>query len=140
MADERERGQPQAGGPAFGPGDQLLERRPGDLHAGGQEELTGLLHREPQVRAAELGEVGVEPQAMQPQPDVATRGEHQSQLGRGLGHKQLELPHAVGRLELVEIVDDEPQRLIEPAQLVEEAPDDDVRIEVGRRGERADQP
>ena len=68
MLRERERRQPQAGGPAFG---ALMQQRDGVVGKRDSrrlQQLPRLLDREPQIGAADLGQLAGQAQAMQPEP------------------------------------------------------------------------
>jgi hypothetical protein len=77
---EGQRRQPQTGGPALGPRLQQLYGRIGQLHSGRFEQRPRLLDREAKIAAADLGEPPFQAQAVQPQPQVVTRGEQEPEL------------------------------------------------------------
>jgi hypothetical protein len=63
---QRQRGQPQPGRPPFGPRQQPLQRRVGQLYAGRREQRPRLIGCEPQVGGADLGQLSLQPQPVQP--------------------------------------------------------------------------
>ncbi len=138
VAGERQRCQPEARCPTLSPRHELLECPAGDLHACGLEELTRLLGREAQVGRAQLPELTFQAQPVKAQARIVPRGQHESQLGRRLGHERLELVEALRIDQLVEVVDDQPQRLVEGAEVLQQALDEVFLVELTPRGECSD--
>ena len=79
VAGERDRGQPQAGGPAFGPLVEQRRARVGERDPARLQQLARLLRREAQIGAADLGQRARQPQPMQPEPRVLARRQHDAQ-------------------------------------------------------------
>ena len=124
----------QARRPAFGCRDQRLERAVGQPHPDCLQQRPRLLEREAKVLAPDLGELPLHTQAVQPQPQIVACQQHESQLRRRGPEQQLHLADGVVGLELVQVVDHQPERLPERAQIFER-PSDDVRA-VQMRGGR----
>ena len=102
---QRQGSQPQPGRPALGPRMQQLQGRPRQLHSRRSEQLPGLSQAEPQVRRADLGELSLQPQPVQPQPQIMPGRQHEPQLRRGAHQQQLKLAQRLGRPQLVHVVD-----------------------------------
>ena len=90
---QRQRRQPQPRRPPLGPLHQ--QRQLGQVHPGGGQQLPRLGHGEPQIRLADLGQLALQPQPVQPQPHVMPGGQHEPQLRRGPHDQQLQLPQRV---------------------------------------------
>jgi len=86
---QRQRRQPQPRRPPLGPLLQQRQRRPGQLHPRGVEQLPGLGQAEPQVVRSDLGQLAFQPQPVQAQPHVMPGGQHEPQRRRGAQHQQL---------------------------------------------------
>ena len=117
VADERERRQPESGRPPLGPrvehGDRLVRGR--DTRRG--EQLARLVQREAQVGSPHLGQLAGEAQAMQPELRVAAGGQHDPEQRRSASEQELELGERLWGVQLVQIVDDEYNRLFQRAEL-----------------------
>ena len=70
MPGQRQRRQPQPGRPPLGPLMQHHHRRIGQLHPGPGKQLPRLGHAEPQIPGPDLGQLTLQPQPVQPQPQV----------------------------------------------------------------------
>ncbi len=139
MAGERQCHQSQPGRPAFGCRDQRLERAVGQPHPRRLQQRARLLEREAKVLAPDLGQLPLHTQAVQPQPQIAACQQHESQLRRRGPDQQLHVADGLVGLELVQVVDHQPQRLLERAQIFEQ-PSDDVRAVQIRRGRQLPHP
>ena len=62
---------------------------------------------EAQIFRADLGELAGQAQLMQPEPQVAARGQHRVRVRRKVGQQPGELGQGVPRMQLVQIVDDQ---------------------------------
>ena len=82
----------------------------------GIQQLARLLNREPQIRRPQFGQGAREAQPMQPQSHRVAREQHHAQPRRQPRQEALELRPALGRLQLVQIVDDEQARLVQRLQ------------------------
>jgi hypothetical protein len=71
------------------------------------EHLARLTHGEAQIRGPQLGQRVGETQSMQAESQRGPRQQHDAQLRRQSSQEALELRLALGRLQLVQIVDDE---------------------------------
>jgi hypothetical protein len=133
---QRQRGQPQPRRPALGP---LHQRRHlGQVHPGRLEQFLGLGHGEPQIRLADLGQLALQPQPVQPQPHVMPGGQHEPQARRGPHDQQLQLPQRVGA-QLVHVVDHQPQHLIQRRQIRQQPLGDHPAVQIRRRRQLPDQ-
>ncbi len=117
MALKRELREPEAGGPALGP-------RPERLDIGGRqrervEQLGRLRACEREVGRTDLREPAGDPQPLEADRRVAPRGHDQPEPGRHLLQKPLEVLGNVARPDLMEVVQDEHERL---CQVVQRAP------------------
>ena len=90
------------------------------------EQLARLLHREAQIRRPQLGQGAREAQPMQPESDRGAREQHDAQLRRQPSQEALELRPALGRLQLVQIVDDEQAGLVQRLRTRDQPLDDPV--------------
>ena len=136
---QRQGRQSQPGHPALGPLVQQPERRRGQLDAGRLEQGPRLGPAEPQVVSPDLGQLALEPEAVQAEAQVVPGSEDEPQLRRGPHHQQLELPARRLRAELVQVVDDQPQRFGQRRQVVEQPLHDRPAVQVRRGREVPDQ-
>ncbi|ALG09707.1 hypothetical protein AOZ06_24880 [Kibdelosporangium phytohabitans] len=91
-----QRCEPQPRRPALGPFPQASRGGRRHRHPGRSQQLTGLLQREPQVGRTDLGQLTVEPHAVQPQPDLLPGDEDEPQRGRCPHDQQFQLPMCFG--------------------------------------------
>jgi hypothetical protein len=75
VAGQGDRRQPQARGPPLGPLVQQRDPGLGQRDARGLQQLAGLLLGKAQVRRADLGQLAGQPQLVQAQPHIVTRGQ-----------------------------------------------------------------
>ena len=136
VADERHGGQAQRGGPALGALVQRGELGVADGHAGGGQQLGGLVGGEAEVGAADLGEAAGQAQAVQAELRVATADDDRAQLGGRAGDEPLEAGHGVVGAQLVQVVEDEDHRRGQALEALGEALDELVRGAQRRRDER----
>jgi hypothetical protein len=133
---QRQHGQPQPRRPPLGPLDQ--RRRVGQVHPGGGEQLGRLGHGEPQIRLAQLGELALQPQPVQPQPHIMPGRQREPQLRRGPHDQQLQLRERV-RAQLLHVVDYQPQPIFQRRQIRQQPLDDHPPVQVRRRRQFPDQ-
>jgi len=67
----------------------------------------GLPLGEAQIRRTDLGELVGQAQLMQPEPQVAARGQHRVHVRRKVRQQTGELGQGVPRMQLMQIVDDQ---------------------------------
>ena len=136
---QRQRRQPQTCRPPLGPlmqsGQGLLRQ----LHSRCREQLPCLVHAEPQLGLADLGQFTLQPQPVQPQPHVMPGRQHEPQRRRRPHDQQLKLPQRV-TTQLVDIVDHQPGRLVQRRQIRQQPLHDRPPIQVRRRGQLLHQP
>ena len=137
---KRERRQAQPGHPALGPFVQQRHGLVGERDAVHLQQPARLVEREAQVARADLGQPVGQAQAMQPQPRVLTCGQRNTERGRELAQEALEQDERVGRPELMEVVDDHDERLVERAQVGQQALDDGLAAERRRGAHALDEP
>ena len=105
MPGQRQCRQSQPGRPPLGPLVQQRQRRLSQLYLGSPQQLARLLKREPQVFRAQLGQLTLQPEPVQPQPHVMPGGQDEPQFLRPAHHEQLQLAQRLVRVELVHIID-----------------------------------
>ena len=140
MPGQRQRRQPQPRRPALGPLMQHRQRRLGQLHPGRREQLPRLGQGEPQIGRADLGQLTLQPQPVQPQPQVMPGGQHEPQLRRGAHHQQLQLPQRLGRAQLVHVIDHQPEPVRQRRQVLQQPLHDRPPVQVRRRRQLPHQP
>ena len=128
---QQRRGEAQSADPALG---ALVKRG----HAGvrqrnpdGVQQLARLLKREAQIRRPQFGQGTREAQPMQPQSHRVAREQHDAQPRRQPSQEALELRPALGRLQLVQIVDDEQAGLVQRLQTRDQSLDDPLAAKGG---------
>ena len=119
MPGQRQRRQPQPGRPPLGPLMQHHHRRIGQLHPGPGKQLPRLGHAEPQIPGPDLGQLTLQPQPVQPQPQVMPGTQHEPQRIRGPHHQQLQLPQRLVRPQQVDVIDHQPDRLRQRRQVLQ---------------------
>ena len=148
---QRDRRQTHTGRPSLR---AFLQRRDGGVrHAdpARTEQAARLVEREAQVGPAQLGQLARDPQPMQAERRLLASREQDPQLCRHPREQQLQPGQRVLGAELVEIVDHQLERLLEPLELGQQPLDDrragEARrrtdplddLVAGRIGERVDQ-
>ncbi|MEV7863297.1 hypothetical protein AB0O86_31960 [Streptomyces hirsutus] len=136
MADQGERREPQAGGPAFGP---LLQRRDDvvrQLQARRRQQRAGLGLGKAQPRAADLGQIARETQPAQPQGRIAASGEDRVRAAGKAGQKRGELFEALRRAQLMKIVEHQRDGVVGLGELRQHPVHHGAAIEAGRCGRR----
>ena len=102
------------------------------------EQRAGFVEREAQVGPAQLGQLAREPQAVQAERRLLARREHDPQLRRQPREQHLQPGERVFRVELVQVVDHQHERLLEPLQLGQEPLDHHRAREARRRADPLD--
>ena len=117
MPGQRQRGQPQPRHPALGPVVQQVLRGAGQHHPGRVQQRPRLRPAEPQVIGADLGELPGQAKPVQAQPQVMAGDQDEPQYGRGAHDQQLELAQRLGRSQLVQVVDHQPDPVLERGKI-----------------------
>ena len=94
-----------------------------------------LVEREAEIGRADLGQLGFQAQPVQAQPEVVAAGDHEAKLGRRAHQEQLELAQRLWRAQLVQVVDHEPDTVLERRQVLQQPLDDPSAVEGRRRRE-----
>ena len=118
---QRDGRQPHTGRPPLG---ALLHRlQPTIRHADPVriEQRAGLVEREAKVGRAQLGELAREPQAVQAERRLLAGREHDPQSCREARDQHLQPCERVVGGELVQVIDHQVQRILEPVELAEES-------------------
>jgi hypothetical protein len=132
---QRQRRQPQPRRPPLGPVHQQRQYRPGHLHPGRGEQRPRLGRAEPQIVRADLGQLSLQPQPVQSQPQIVPGRQHEPQV-LGCPHdQQLQLPPRLVRAQFVHVVEYQPQRLVQRRQVLQQPLDYRPPVQVGRRGQ-----
>jgi len=113
MPGQRQRRQPQPRRPALGALIHQLESGPGQLYPGRFEQRPRLLAGKAQVGRADLGELPRQPQPVQAQPQIVARGQDEPQPGGGAHHQQFQLAQRLGRAQLVQVIDHQPDPVLQ---------------------------
>jgi hypothetical protein len=140
MPGQRQRRQPQPGRPPLRPVHQQPQRRVGQPYSRRRRQLSRLGHGEPQIIGADLGQLPLQPQPVQPQPHVMPRRQHQPQLLRRAHHQQLQLPPRHVRAQLMHVIDDQPQPVRQRRQIRQQPLGDRPPIQIRRRRQLPHQP
>jgi len=118
---------------------QQRQRRSGQLYSRRLEQRSRLGCSEPQVIRADLGQLSLQPQPVQPQPHVMPGGQHEPQLGRRAHQQQLQLPPRLVRTQLMQVVDHQPQPALQRRQVLQQPLHDRPPVQIRRRRQRAHQ-
>ena len=102
------------------------------------EQRAGFVEREAQVGPAQLGQLAREPQAVQAQRRLLACREHDPQLCRQPREQHLQPGERVFRVELVQVVDHQHERLLELLELGQEPLDHHRAREARRRADPLD--
>ena len=102
------------------------------------EQRAGLVEREAQVGRAQLGQLAREPQAVQAERRLLAGREHDPQLCRQPREQHLQPGERVVGVELVQVIDHQVERLLEPLELAEESLDHRRAREARRRADPLD--
>lgn len=117
---ERDRGEPQAGGPALGPLVQQRHAGVRELDAGGAEELARLLHGEAQIVGPQLGQLAGQAEPVKAELWLLAGRERDVELRRRSLDQPLERRERVVRAELVQVVDHEQRRGVQQREVAEQ--------------------
>jgi hypothetical protein len=139
MPSQRQRRQPQPGRPPLRPVHQQLHHGIGKLRPRPGQQLASLCHREAQVLGPYFGQVSLQPQPVQPQPHIMPGGQHKPQLLRRAQHQQLQLPARLIRMQLMQIINHQPQPFAQRCQIRQEPFGDRPPIQIRRCRQRSHQ-
>ena len=139
MPGQRQRRQPQPGRPALGPLIQQPERRIGQRYPGRFEQRPRLLEGEAQVGRADLGQLPRQPQPVQAQPQVMAGGEDEPQPRWRAHEQQFQLAERLGRAQLVQVVDHQPDPVLQAAEIGQQPFDNRPAVQTWSRRQRPDQ-
>ena len=110
MPGQRQRRQPQPGRPPLGP---LHAAAPAPASASSTPAVANNARAsataEPQILGADLGQPTLQPQPVQPQPQVMPGGQHEPQRMPGPASSAAPAAAGPGRAQLVQVVDDQPE-------------------------------
>ena len=139
MPGQRQRRQPQPRHPALGTLVQQLEGWAGQLYPGRFEQRPCILGGKAQVGRADLGELPRQPQPVQAQPQVVAGGEDEPQPGGSAHHQQLQLAQRLGRAQLVQVIDHQPDPVLQLGEIGQQPLDDRPAVQIGRCHQGPDQ-
>ena len=133
VPDQGEGREPQARSPSLGP--LVQQRRPGrgQRDARGFEQLAGFALGKAQVRRADLGQLAGQPQPVQPQPHIVTRGQDRVHVRGKAGQQPGELSGGLWRAQLVKIINNQRDAAMSAGELREHPVDHRRCVEVGCR-------
>ena len=137
---QRQRRQPQPRRPPLGPPVQHPQRRIRQLNPRRPEQLPRLGQAEPQIPPADLGQLPLQPQPVQPQPHPLPGRQHHPQLLRTPQQQQLQLAPRLRRPQLVHVIDHQPDPLIQPRQVLQQPLHHRPPVQLRRRRQRPHQP
>lgn len=140
MPRERDRREPQPGGPPLGPLVQQRQARLRQDDPGRLQQITRLLRREAQVGRPQLDQLAGDTQPMQAKPRIAASREHDAQLRRQPRQQELQLRERIGRAQLVQIIDHQHARSLKRSEVGQQAPNHRLAVEVRRRAELLHEP
>ena len=129
-AGQRQRGEPQPGRPALGPGLQQRPARDPELSPRRSEQRPRFIGGEPQIGGADLGQFALKTKAVQSEPQVISRGEDK-RSSRPAHDQQLQLAQRLSGVQLVRVVDHQPQRLVQRTEVRQQPLDDRPAVQVG---------
>ena len=120
MPGQRQRRQPQPGRPALGPLVQQRQCRFRQHHPGRLEQRSRLLQGKPEIRAADFGQLALQPQPVQTEPRFPAGGEHYPQFRGPVPDQQLKLSQGLAGVQLVHVIDHQPDPVRQRAQVREQ--------------------
>src|SRR5690606_27663894 len=100
--------------------DQYRERRVGQLDLRAAHQCARFVERELEIVAADLGELALEPQTVQPELRIVPRREDEPHGCGRPEQQQLELAQRFVGLQLVQVVEDEPEPYVGRGQVGEQ--------------------
>ena len=92
-----------------------------------------LRHREAKIRGPDLGELPLQTQAVQAQPQIVPGQEHEPKHSRCPHQQQLQLTERIGRPQLVEVVDHQPEPVLQRRQVLQQPLHDRPPVQIRRR-------
>ena len=128
MVAQRQRGEPEAGGPALRPLPQPPQALGLELRPRRRQQRRGLVEREGEVGLPELADRALQPQAADPQRRVDPRGDHHAQVARRVAQQPVEVGDGRRVAELVQVVEHQHDRLAERLERVDERGDGEVDV------------
>ena len=135
---QRDRRQAHTGRPSLGAFVQRGETGIRQSDPAGTEQGAGFVEREAQVGPAQFGQPAREPQAVQAERRLLARREQDPQLCRQPRQQHLQPGERVFGVELVQVVDHQLERLLEPLELGQEPLDHHRACEARRRADPLD--
>jgi hypothetical protein len=129
---QRQRRQPQPGRPPLGPLMQHRQHWFGQLCPSRAHQVPRLIDGEPQVGLADLGQLAFQPQPVQAQPQVMPGRQHEPQRFRRAHDQQLQLAPRLARAQFVHVIDDQPDRVLQWHQVLQQPLGDDPPVQIGR--------
>ena len=139
MPGQRQRRQPQPRRPALGPLVQQPQGRIRQRYRGRLEQRPRLIEGKEQIGRPDLGQLSLQPQPVQTQPQVTAGGQHEPQPGRRTHHQQLKLAQRLGGTQLMHVIDHQPDPFPESAEIGQQPLDDRPAVQIGSRGQRPHQ-
>ena len=137
VTGQRDHREPQARGPPLRPLVQQRRPGPGQRDTRGVQQHAGFALGEPQVDRADLGQLAGQPQLMQPQPQIMTRGQHRVHVGGKVRQQPAELSQCLRRIQLVQIINNQRDAAARTGELGQHPVHHRRRIEVRRRRRRS---
>ena len=135
---QRDRRQAQTGRPSLGAFLQRVEPGIRQRDSAGAEQGAGFVEREAQVGPAQFGQLAREPQAVQAERRLLACREHDPQPCRQPPEQHLQPRERVAGVELVQVVDHQRERLLEPLELRQESLHHHRACELRRRADPLD--
>jgi hypothetical protein len=135
---QRDHRQAQTGRPSLGALVQQGQASIGQSDPAGTEHGAGFLEREPQIRPAQFAQLARQPQTVQAQRRLLACREHDPQPCRQPREQHLQPGHRVPGVKLVQVVDHQLERALEPPKLGQESLDDHRACEARRRADPLD--
>ena len=138
MGAQRDRRHPEPGRPALGPLPEDAHRGRLELGPAGAQQRAGLGLGEGEIALADVGQIAGEPHAAEPQRRVDPRRGDDPQRGRRMPQEPVEVGDRGAVADLVQVVEDEHDRLVDVLERVDQLGHDEVDA-LGRvDGERGD--
>ena len=138
MRGQRDRRQAHTGRPSLGAFVQRGQTGIRQSDPAGTEQGARFVERQAQVGPAQFGQLAREPQAVQAERRFLACPEQDPQLGRQPHQQHLQPGERVFAVELVEVVDHQLERVLEPLELGQEPLDHNRPCEPRRRADPLD--
>ncbi len=135
---QRDRRQAQTGRPSLGAFLQRVEPGIRQRDSAGAQQGAGFVEREAQVGPAQFGQLAREPQAVQAERRLLACREHDPQPCRQPPEQHLQPLERVAGVKLVQVVDHQRERLLEPLELRQESLQHHRACELRRRADPLD--